>query len=84
MIELNIYLESKEKLVESFQIDNRNVTSIDDARLLVVKNLNRYYHDIKYKINIFTTFDGKKTISVFFENNEFVKREYLLKNLLND
>ena len=84
MIKLNIYLETKEKLVESFQIKNKNVISIDDARLLVVRNLDKYYHDIKYKINIFTTFDGEKTISVFFENNEFIKREYLLKNLLND
>ncbi len=84
MIKLNIYLEDKSKLIESFDIESKNVTSIDDARLLVVRNLNKYYHDIKYRISIFTTFDGEKTISVFFEDNEFVKREYFLKNLLND
>jgi hypothetical protein len=52
--------------------------------MIIVNNLERYLHDIKYKINIFTTFTGEKTISVFFEDNILVKREYLINNLLND
>ncbi len=83
MIKINVYLENKDKLLESFDVDS-NINSIDQARMVIVRNLDKYYHDIKYKINIFTTFDGEKSINVFFENTEFVRREYLLKNLLND
>lgn len=84
-MKINLYFKTQDNLVESREIDYKGKnTSIDEARMIIVNNLERYYHDIKYKINIFTTFTGEKTISVFFEDNTLVKREYLINNLLND
>lgn len=84
-MKINLYFKTQDNLVESREIAYKGKnTSIDEARMIIVNNLERYLHDIKYKINIFTTFTGEKTISVFFEDNILVKREYLINNLLND
>lgn len=82
-IPINIYYGKDKKLMESFLIKiGRKITSIDDARILIVNHLDSFYMDIKYKLNIFTTFDGKTTINLFFEEDISLNREILLKKIL--
>ena len=82
-IPVNIYYGKDKKLMESFLIKiGRKITSIDDARILIVNHLDSFYMDVKYKLNIFTTFDGKTTINLFFEEDISLNREILLKKIL--
>lgn len=84
MITLNVYFLTKENLVQSTKIDQGNVSTIDDARMLVIRNISKNYPDVRYKINIFTTFEGDNFINVFFEDNIPMKRDILIKNILSD
>ena len=69
--------------MESFSIKiGKKITSIDDARILIVNHLDNFYMDVKYKLNIFNTFDGKTTINLFFEEDISLNREILLKKIL--
>lgn len=80
---VNIYYGKDKKLMESFLIKiGKKITSIDDARLLIVNHLDNFYMDVKYKLNIFTTFDGRTTINLFFEEDISLNREILLKKIL--
>ena len=82
-ISVNIYYGKDKKLMESFPIEiGIKITSIDDARLLIIDHLDSFYIDVKYKINIFYTFDGETTISLFFEEDISLNREILLKKIL--
>ena len=82
-ISVNIYYGKDKKLMESFPIEiGIKITSIDDARLLIIDHLDSFYMDVKYKINIFSTFDGETTISLFFEEDISLNREILLKKIL--
>jgi hypothetical protein len=66
LIPVNIYYGKDKKLMESFSIKiGKKITSIDDARILIVNHLDNFYMDVKYKLNIFNTFDGKTTINLF-------------------
>lgn len=83
LIPVNIYYGKDKKLMESFLIKiGKKITSIDDARLLIVNHLDNFYMDVKYKLNIFTTFDGRTTINLFFEEDISLNREILLKKIL--
>ncbi len=83
LIPVNIYYGKDKKLMESFSIKiGKKITSIDDARLLIVNHLDNFYMDVKYKLNIFTTFDGRTTINLFFEEDISLNREILLKKIL--
>jgi hypothetical protein len=83
LIPVNIYYEKDKKLMESFSIKiGKKITSIDDARILIVNHLDNFYMDVKYKLNIFNTFDGKTTINLFFEEDISLNREILLKKIL--
>jgi hypothetical protein len=83
LIPVNIYYGKDKKLMESFSIKiGKKITSIDDARILIVNHLDNFYMDVKYKLNIFNTFDGKTTINLFFEEDISLNREILLKKIL--
>ena len=83
LIPINIYYGKDKKLMESFSIKiGKKITSIDDARILIVNHLDNFYMDVKYKLNIFNTFDGETTINLFFEEDISLNREILLKKIL--
>ena len=83
IISVNIYYGKDKKLMESFPIEiGRKISSIDDARFLIINYLDSFYIDVKYKLNIFSTFDDETTISLFFEENISLNREILLKKIL--
>ena len=83
LIPVNIYYGKDKKLMESFSIKiGKKITSIDDARILIVNHLDNFYMDVKYKLNIFNTFDGETTINLFFEEDISLNREILLKKIL--
>jgi len=83
IISVNIYYGKDKKLMESFPIEiGRKISSIDDARLLIINHLDSFYIDVKYKLNIFSTFDDETTISLFFEEDISLNREILLKKIL--
>ena len=82
-ISVNIYYGKDKKLMESFPIEiGIKITSIDDARLLIIDHLDSFYMDVKYKINVFSTFDGETTINLFFEEDISLNRELLLRKIL--
>jgi hypothetical protein len=83
LIPVNIYYGKDKKLMESFSIKiGKKITSIDDARILIVNHLDNFYIDVKYKLNIFNTFDDETTINLFFEEDISLNREILLKKIL--
>jgi hypothetical protein len=83
LIEVNIYYGKDKKLMESFPLEiGRKISSIDDARFLIINHLDDFYIDVKYKINIFSKFDGDTTINLFFEEDISLNRELLLRKIL--
>jgi hypothetical protein len=83
-IKINVYLKDKTNLVETFNISiGEKVTSIDSARLIVIKYLDSIYSDVKYTTNIFTTFEGKSEVNLTFEDDVCLTREFKLRKLLN-
>jgi hypothetical protein len=83
LIEVNIYYGKDKKLMESFPLEiGRKISSIDDARFLIINHLDDFYIDVKYKINIFSKFDGGTTINLFFEEDISLNRELLLRKIL--
>lgn len=85
MITINIYLQNTDQLLESKVVDFKGkVNNIEEARMLIVKNIDNHYRDIKYKIKIFKTFDGNESISVLFEEKLSLRRSFILKKLLDD
>jgi len=83
IISVNIYYGKDKKLMESFPIEiGRKISSIDDARFLIINHLDSFYVDVKYKINVFSTFDGETTINLFFEEDISLNRELLLRKIL--
>jgi hypothetical protein len=86
MTEVNLYLENKNKKLKTYQFEEF-VTNIDDARVLLFKYVNSFYLNSKYKIIVSNRFiDGIQCskISVIFDKNTELNREFLLKDLLND
>ena len=82
-ISVKIYYGKDKKLMESFPIEiGRKISSIDDARFLIINHLDSFYIDVKYKLNVFSTFDDETTISLFFEEDISLNREFLLKKIL--
>jgi len=80
---VNVYYDEDKNLVESFSIEiGRKVTSIDDARLLIIEHLDSFYFDVKYKINIFSSFDGDTSINLNFEKDICLNRELLIRKIL--
>ena len=86
MTEVNLYLESKDKKLKTYHLEE-DVTNIDMARILVIKYINPFYLDSKYRITVSNQyFEASKVseISMIFEKNTELNREFLLIELLND
>jgi hypothetical protein len=86
MTEVNLYLESKNKKLKTYQFEEF-VTNIDDARVLLLKYVNSFYLSSKYKIIVSNRFVDNiqySKINVIFDKNTELNREFLLKDLLND
>ena len=83
---LNLYLKDKTNLFQSEIIHlNREIKTLDDARILIIKYLGNNYASCKYSINIYNSFDGtESSINIIFEDALFIKRDIMLKELLND
>ena len=84
MTDVNLYLESKEKKLKTYQIDEL-VTNIDRARMLIFKKVNNFYLNSKYKIELINRTEDEKIFSqidVIFEKNLELNREFALKELL--
>lgn len=83
MIKVNIYYE--EKLADTFNVlPGSNVNSIDDARYIVVSHLDKFYSDVKYKLNLFKPYNGHSEINLYFDNNIGLSREIKLRKILKN
>ena len=84
MTKVNLYLESKKRLLKSFEF-SESITNIDSARLLLLKKLNSFYLNSKYKIQVNLGHTEEICqIDVFFEKNIELNREFLLKEILQE
>ena len=86
MTEVNLYLQNKNKKLKTYQFEEF-VTNIDDARVLLLKYVNSFYLNSKYKIIVSNSFVDNiqySKINVIFDKNTELNREFLLKDLLND
>lgn len=86
MTEVNLYLESKQKKLKTYQFDE-DVSNIDTARFLLFKYINPFYLQSKYKITVSNRYiNGEKysEITLIFDKNTELNREFLLIELLND
>lgn len=84
MTEVNLYLENKDKKLKTYQFEE-DVTNIDMARMLLIKYINPFYLNTKYRITVSNQyFEGSKVseISMIFEKNTELNREFLLRELL--
>jgi hypothetical protein len=85
MTEVNLYLECKEKKLKTYQFEE-DVNNIDNARMLLIKYINPFYLSSRYRIIVSNRYldDGNKyfEISLFFDKNTELNREFLLKELL--
>ena len=83
---LNLYLKDKSNLFQREIIHlNREIRTLDDARIIIIKYLGNNYSSCKYNISIYNSFDGKESsINIIFEDALFIKRDIMLKELLND
>jgi hypothetical protein len=84
MTEVNLYLESKDKKLNTYQFEE-DVTNIDNARMLLIKHINPFYLNSKYRITVSNHYyEGSRIseISMILEKNTELNREFLLKNLL--
>jgi hypothetical protein len=82
MTEVNLYLESKDRKLKTYQFVE-DVTNIDTARMLLFKYVNPFYLNSKYKIVVKDRFEYSE-IDIIFEQNTELNREFLLKEILNN
>lgn len=86
MTEVNLYLESKQKKLKTYHFDE-DVSNIDTARFLLLRYINPFYLQSKYKITVSNRYiNGEKysEITLIFDKNTELNREFLLIELLND
>jgi hypothetical protein len=84
MTEVNLYLENKDKKLKTYHF-KEDVTNIDTARMLLFKYVNSFYLNSKYRITVSNQyFEGTRVseISMIFEKNTELNREFLLRELL--
>lgn len=84
MTEVNLYLENKDRILKTYQF-KEVVTNIDTARTLLIKYVNPFYLNSKYKITVTNRYLEDKFISeigVVFDKNTELNREFLLKEIL--
>jgi hypothetical protein len=83
IIRVNIYY--KDQLTDFFDIKpGSKVQSIDDARYVVISHLDKFYSDVKYKLNLFKPYTGQSEINLYFEENISLSREIKLKQILEN
>lgn len=86
MTEVNLYLENKNKKLKTYYF-NEDVTNIDTARILLCKYVNSFYLSSKYKITVSNRYlngDKFSEISMIFDKNTELNREFLLIELLKN
>ena len=58
---------------------------MDSFDVSIIKYLGNNYASCKYSINIYNSFDGtESSINIIFDDALFIKRDIMLKELLND
>ena len=83
MIYVNIYLENKEKVLHQEEVPNKNLQTIEDARIFCFSYLKDKYNEVKYKIQI----QPKKEYSILniiFESDISLSREFIINKIIND
>ena len=80
---IKINLLYKESIVESFSVTG-NITSLDDARFLVLQHLNKFYSDVRYKVKLFKSFEGEIVINLNFEEDLGLSREIKLREIFKN
>lgn len=87
MTEVNLYLECKERKLKTYQFEE-DVNNIDNARMLLIKYINPFYLSSRYRITVSNGYldDDNKyfEISIFFDKNIELNREFLLNNILKN
>jgi len=83
MIRINVFYKNRENLVESFLVKSDAIT-LDDARLVVLSHLDKFYIDVKYKINFYKSFSGEFTINLDFEEDLGLSREIKLREIFKN
>ena len=84
-IKVDICYKNKDSLIDSFNIKtNQKIKTIDDVRFLIIRQLNDFYLDMAYKINIFKSNDGYIKIYLIFEDDIRLKRESTLNCILRE
>ena len=82
-IRINIFYKDRAILAESFTITiGGEIKTIDEAKYLVIQNIDKFYSDTKYKISLFKKFEGESEINIDFEENLSLSREFKLRELL--
>lgn len=84
MIIINFYL--KNDIIESKMIKyHDNISSIDDARMIVINNLDKFYDSIIYSVSLINDNDNNfSIINVSFENDVSLQRAVNLNKILNE
>lgn len=86
MTEVNLYLENRQKKLKTYHFDE-DVSNIDTARFLLLRYINPFYLQSKYKITVSNRYINEKKyseITLIFDKNTELNREFLLIELLND
>ena len=83
IININVYYKNRELLVESFSVSGR-AQNLDDARYLVLEHLNKFYSDVKYKVNLYKSFEDEIVINLDFEEDLALSRELKLREIFKN
>lgn len=84
MTEVNLYLENKDRKLKYYQFEE-DVTNIDNARMLLIKYINPFYLNSKYKITVSNRYTNgvlESEMSVFFDQSTELNRDFLINELL--
>ena len=85
-MKINLYLENRDNLIQTENIENITSLNLDVVRSRVIKYLQKEnIFDVKYKVSL-NSFKKNNTseIDIIFENDISFIRELKLKNILND
>lgn len=85
-MKINLYLENKNNLIQSEDIDNITGFNLDVVRTRVIKYLtNENILDVKYKVSLTKSHKTNLSeIDIIFEKDISLLRELKLKKIFND
>lgn len=85
-MKINLYLENKNNLIQSEDIDNITGFNLDVVRSRVIKYLtNENILDVKYKVSLTKSYKTNLSeIDIIFEKDISLLRELKLKKIFND